>query len=67
MKIVIDDKIPYIRGAFEPFAEVVYLPGNKTTAEVVKMPMRWLPAPVPAAIKNCWKDQRFEISLPLPP
>ena len=36
MKIVIDDKIPYIRGVFEPFAEVVYLPGNKTTPEVVK-------------------------------
>ncbi|WP_372949498.1 4-phosphoerythronate dehydrogenase PdxB [Mariniphaga sp.] len=36
MKIVIDDKIPYIRGAFEPFAEVVYLPGNKTTPDVVK-------------------------------
>jgi erythronate-4-phosphate dehydrogenase len=36
MKIIIDDKIPYIHGAFEPFAEVVYLPGSKTTAEVVK-------------------------------
>lgn len=36
MKIVIDNKIPYIRGAFEPFAEVVYLPGNQTTPEVVK-------------------------------
>ncbi|MBW6537155.1 MAG: 4-phosphoerythronate dehydrogenase PdxB [Mariniphaga sp.] len=36
MKIVIDDKIPYIRGAFEPFAEVIYLPGSKTTPEVVK-------------------------------
>ena len=36
MKIVIDDKIPYIRGAFEPFAEVIYLPGSKTTADVVK-------------------------------
>jgi erythronate-4-phosphate dehydrogenase len=36
MKIVIDDKIPYIHGALEPFAEVVYLPGSKTTAEVVK-------------------------------
>lgn len=36
MKIVIDDKIPYIQGALEPFAEVVYLPGSKTTAEVVK-------------------------------
>ena len=29
MKIVADDKIPYLKGAFEPFAEVVYLPGGK--------------------------------------
>lgn len=36
MKIVIDDKIPYIKGALERFAEVIYLPGNKTTAAVVK-------------------------------
>ncbi len=36
MKIIIDDKIPYIRGAFESMAEVIYLPGSKTTPEVVK-------------------------------
>ena len=36
MKFVIDDKIPYIQGALEPFGEVVYLPGAKTTAVVVK-------------------------------
>jgi len=36
MKIVIDDKIPYIQGALEPFAEVVYLPGQKTTADMVR-------------------------------
>ena len=36
MKIIIDDKIPYIKGALEPFAEVVYLPGKLTTREVVK-------------------------------
>lgn len=36
MKIIIDDKIPYIQGALEPFAEVIYLPGSKTTPEVVK-------------------------------
>ena len=36
MKIIIDDKIPYIRGAFEGVAEVVYLAGSKTTPEVVK-------------------------------
>ena len=36
IKIIIDDKIPYIRGAFESVAEVVYLPGSKTTDEVVR-------------------------------
>ena len=36
MKIVCDNKIPFLRGAFEPFAEVVYLPGAQTTPEVVK-------------------------------
>jgi erythronate-4-phosphate dehydrogenase len=36
MKVIIDDKIPYIKGALEPFAEVVYLPGNRTTPDVVR-------------------------------
>uniref|UniRef100_UPI003217C0BF 4-phosphoerythronate dehydrogenase PdxB n=1 Tax=uncultured Draconibacterium sp. TaxID=1573823 RepID=UPI003217C0BF len=36
MKIIIDNKIPYIKGALEPFAEVIYLPGSATTKEVVK-------------------------------
>jgi erythronate-4-phosphate dehydrogenase len=36
MKVVIDDKIPYIKGALEPFAEIIYLPGSKTTADVAK-------------------------------
>lgn len=31
MKIVIDDRIPYIRGFFEPVAQVVYLPGSAIT------------------------------------
>jgi erythronate-4-phosphate dehydrogenase len=29
VKIVVDDKIPFIRGIMEPYAEVVYLPGDK--------------------------------------
>lgn len=29
MKIVIDDKIPFVRGVFEPVAQTVYLPGGK--------------------------------------
>lgn len=28
MKIVADDRIPFLKGVFEPFAEVVYLPGG---------------------------------------
>ncbi len=33
MKIVADDKIPFLRGAFEPFAEIVYLPGGKISRQ----------------------------------
>jgi erythronate-4-phosphate dehydrogenase len=36
MKIIIDNKIPYIKGALEPFAEVLYLSGKETTPELVK-------------------------------
>ena len=36
MKIVADNKIPFLKGVFEPFAEVIYLPGKETTAEIVK-------------------------------
>ena len=36
MKIVCDDKIPFLRGVFEPCAEVVYLPGAAITAADVR-------------------------------
>jgi len=36
MKIIVDDKIPYIRGALEPFADVVYLPGKRTGPDVAR-------------------------------
>ena len=36
MKIIIDDKIPYIKGALESVADVIYLPGSKTTPDIVK-------------------------------
>lgn len=35
MKIVIDEKIPFIKGAFEPWAEVVYSPGRAIDARMV--------------------------------
>lgn len=36
MKIVCDNKIPFLRGVLEPYAEVVYLPGRETVPEVVR-------------------------------
>jgi len=36
MKIVADDKIPFLRGVLEPFADVEYLPGQSISAEVVR-------------------------------
>ena len=36
MRIVCDDKIPFLRGVFEPYAEVVYLPGAAICAADVR-------------------------------
>jgi erythronate-4-phosphate dehydrogenase len=34
LKIIADDKIPFLKGVLEPFAEVIYLPGKQITREV---------------------------------
>ncbi len=36
MKIVIDSAIPFLRGVFEPYAEVCYVAGGSFTSELVK-------------------------------
>lgn len=36
MKIIADNKIPFLKGALEPYAQVIYLPGADTTAETVR-------------------------------
>ncbi|QSH40130.1 4-phosphoerythronate dehydrogenase PdxB [Lentisphaerota bacterium ZTH] len=36
MKIIADDKIPFLRGVLENYAEVIYLPGAKVAPEIVK-------------------------------
>ncbi len=36
MKIVADDKIPFLKGALEPHAEVVYIPGRQINSELLK-------------------------------
>ena len=35
MKIIADDKIPFLRGALEPYSEVVYLPGKEIINDVL--------------------------------
>ena len=35
LKIVADDRIPFLKGILEPYAEVVYLPGGKKFNEKV--------------------------------
>lgn len=35
IRIVADDKIPFLKGALEPFAEIIYLPGKSITREVL--------------------------------
>jgi erythronate-4-phosphate dehydrogenase len=36
MKIVADDKIPFLKGALEPYAEVVYIPGKQINRKMLK-------------------------------
>ena len=36
LKIIADDKIPFLKGVLEPYADVIYQPGNKITHELVK-------------------------------
>jgi erythronate-4-phosphate dehydrogenase len=35
VKIIADDKIPFLKGALEPFTDVVYLPGKEITRDVI--------------------------------
>jgi erythronate-4-phosphate dehydrogenase len=36
MKIVADDKIPFLKGILEPYAEVIYLPGKQIDKRILK-------------------------------
>jgi erythronate-4-phosphate dehydrogenase len=36
MKIVVDDKIPFLEGVLEPYAEVVYISGKNISRDIVK-------------------------------
>ncbi len=49
MKIVADHKIPFLKGVFEPFAEVVYLPGDK----IKKAHLKYADALLTRSITQC--------------
>ena len=36
MKIIADDKIPFLKGVLEPFAEVIYMPGKQISNKILK-------------------------------
>ena len=36
MKIVADDKIPFLKGVLEPFGEILYLPGNSISNDLIR-------------------------------
>ena len=36
MRIIADNKIPYLKGVLEPYAEVIYMPGTSINANAVK-------------------------------
>ena len=35
IRIIADDKIPFLRGALEPYAGIIYLPGSRITPETI--------------------------------
>lgn len=35
MKIVADDKIPFLKGALDPFADIVYMPGKEINRDII--------------------------------
>ena len=56
MKIIIDDKIPYIKEAAEKIAEeVIYAPGKDFTRELVQDADALSSGPALTATANCWK------------
>ena len=59
MKVIVDNKIPYIKGLIETLAdEVIYLPGKDFTPEVVKE----LSALVHSVTASYWKAVRYNSS-----
>jgi len=56
MKIVADDKIPFLKGVFEPFAKVDYLPGDQITVDALKTADALLIRSITKCNENLLKD-----------
>ena len=61
MKIVADDKIPFLKGALEPYAEVVYLPGRKLSKIFLRMQMHCLSVQGQNVMRSCLAEQKSDL------
>jgi erythronate-4-phosphate dehydrogenase len=61
MRIVADDKIPYLKGVLEPYANVVYLPGDHINADSLKNTNALLTRSITKCNKNLLQDSPLQI------
>lgn len=68
MKVIVDNKIPFIRDALERLAdEVIYKPGAEICREDVRDADALIRAhPHKLIMRNCWKAAKY-LSSPPPP
>jgi erythronate-4-phosphate dehydrogenase len=58
IKIIADDKIPFLEGVLEPYAEIKYMPGKKIDREILKNADALLIRTRTKCTKNLLKDTR---------
>lgn len=67
MRVIVDNKIPFIKEAIEKIADsVIYTPGRDFTPELVKDADALIIRTAPAATRNCWKAVKSASLLPPP-
>ena len=64
MRVIVDNKIPFIKEAIEKIADsVIYTPGRDFTPELVKDADALI---IRTATRNCWKAVKSASLLPPP-
>ncbi len=67
MRVIVDNKIPFIKEAIEKIADsVIYTPGRDFTPELVKDADALIIRTRTAATRNCWKAVKSASLLPPP-